>query len=351
MIRSAAFPGRVLAATFAVFMLAGCVKKQPTEVSPSYVPEGTPAASSARLIAYPDMPSILTTYLDRAPLGTIGAEDSAISTSEVRRGSPGTVHLMLFDGTHASAFEVLRRETGGGYFNLNDFLVPPARKWIKLAREVYVTEDDRPGGYQPPTYMMRGLLGGEVTSESPLSNAAIVRTTPIEPIIYTGSTVTADSNFTISWAEVPGAAGYWIQVYQFLEARRDDQVLSGVPAPAYVEKERDYFFGYLPAPRSSYHLGTTPADLDLFTRNTILRGQVYLVRIAAVDADGGLMAYTYGDYDVIPSEDTPEYTLFPLGAVRIDVRSGAPQASRRPAGGAPLEGVGLSMGEGPIVRR
>lgn len=352
MIRSMALPLRLLAAAFAVAALAGCVKKQPTEVSPSYAPEGAPA-QEARLIVYPNLPTTLFTFFDKNtdpqtpnPIG-----DSLISTAPFQDGASGIFRLMLFDGTQASAFELLRREQGGGYFSVNDFLINPARKWIDGQREVYVATDPNPSSFSPATYMMRGVVGGQITEDSPLTNAAIAGTPTIAPITYAGISAPNDSLFTVAWNAVNNAAGYWVHVYQFLEASRNDQVLSGIPAPAYVNKVRDYFLGYVPAPNTSYKLGTAPADVDIFTRRLTLRGQVYLVRIAAVDANGALIAYSYGDFGLIPGENL-EYTLFPLGAFAINVRSGAPQTAARP-----LNGLGdasdpeaLRMGDLRIVR-
>lgn len=352
MIRSRALPVRLLAVALAAAALSGCVKKQPTEVNPEYVPEGT-FSPQARLIVYPDLPSTLLIYFDKNtdPLAPNPLGDSLIGTLQVRRRSAGTIHLQLFDGTPASAFELLRRESNGGYFSVNDFLLPPARKWIDGQREVYVASDASPSGFSPATYLMRGLVGGEITPESPLTNAAVATGVPLAPVTYTGGTAPSDSLFTISWGAVTGAAGYWVHVYQFLEANRDEQVLSGVPAPAYVEKERDFFLGYVPAPTTSYKLGTTPPDVDIYTRRLTLRGQVYLVRITAVDATGAMIAMTPGDYGLIPGENL-EYTLFPLGAEAINVRAGtAPQAALRPATAREVPGVDLWMGDLPIVRR
>lgn len=343
---------RLMAAVLAMAALSGCVKKQPTEVNPDYAPEGT-FSSQARLIVYPDLPSTLLTYLDtnQDPLAPNPVGDTLIGSYEVRRRSAGMFHLQLFDGTQASAFELLRREANGGYFSVNDFLLPPVRKWIDGQREVYVATDPSPSGFTPATYLMRGLVGGEITPESPLTNAAIATGTPLEAVTYTGVSSTIDSLFTISWAAVTGAAGYWVHVYQFLEASRDQQVLSGVPAPAYVEKERDFFLGYVPAPNTSYKLGTTPADVDIYTRRLTLRGQVYLVRVTAVDATGAMIAMTPGDFGLIPGENL-EYTLFPLGAKAINVRSAvALQTALRPVTPGALPRVDLWMGDLPIVLR
>lgn len=356
MIRPTALPLRLLAVAIAAAAIAGCVKKQPTEVSPSYTPEGL-LAQEARLIVYPDLPTTLYLWFNKNsdPLTPNPIGDSLISTSETRRGDAGTFRLMLFDGTQASAFELLRREPGGGFNSVNDFLIHPARKWIDGQREVYAAADPNPSAFTPATYVMRGLLGGEITPDSPLTNEAVAGAPTVQAITYTGVSSPNDSLFTVSWGAVNGAAGYWLHVYQFLEANRDEQVLSGVPAPAYVEKERDFFLGYLPAlnasqmPNTSYKLGTSPADVDIFTRRTTLRGQQYLVRVAAVDSAGSLIAYSYGDFGFIPGEGL-EYTLFPLGAFVIDVRSGAPQAAARPAAAQRFPGVDLWMGDLGIVR-
>jgi hypothetical protein len=348
MTRISALPARTTAALFAALALAGCVKKQPTEVSPTAVPEGTFSAQ-ARLVAYPDVPSTLRLMDDLLPLGQ-SPEDTLLGTQPIRQRGPGVNYLMLFDGTQASAFEALRREAGGGYFAFKDFLFNPSRKWIDGQREVYTVVDENPSGFSPPTYLMRGVVAGEITPESPLTNPAVVGAPTIGNITYTGPTLTIDSLFSIAWQPVAGAAGYWVQVYQFLEAQQSDQVNSGFPAPAYIGRQRDFFFGYFPSTITSYTLGQSPPDVEIFTRRGTLRGQVYLVRVAAVDANGFLLAYTYGDFGLIPGEG--DYTLFPLGAKRIDVLALNPGAtSVTPVGGPGARREVVRMGDLQIVRR
>lgn len=337
MIRIPTLPVQAAVLLAALAALSGCVKKAPTQANPAYTPEGT-FSPLARLAVYPDVPNTLLHYDDIVPIGE-GLEDTLIGTMQIRQRGPGVNYLMLLDATEAGAFEALRRESGGGYFSYKDFLYNPSRKWIDGQAEVFMAVDDNPSGFSPATYMMRGVVGGEITAESPLTNAAVLSGSTVGDITFTAPTIVIDSLFTISWAPVAGAAGYWVQVYQFLEAFLDDQINSGFAAPLYIGKQRDYFLGYFPSTITSYKLGTSPPDVEIFTRRGTLRGQIYLVRISAMDADGRMIAYTYGDYGQIPGDT--EYTLFPLGAVEVDVRSmSSPNAAREAPGETALAGTG-----------
>jgi hypothetical protein len=173
----------------------------------------------------------------------------------------------------------------------------------------------------------------------------VIAVRAIDNIPYTGISAPADSLFEMSWLAVPGAIGYWLHVYQFLEAQQADQIISGVPAPMYVEKSRDFFFGFVAAPSTSYKLGD-PDGAEIFTQKVTLRAQVYLVRVAAVDSEGRLIAYTFGDFGVAFAGEG--YSLFPLGAKAINVRVVEPQVA--PATALPA-GVDLMMGDLPIVLR
>jgi hypothetical protein len=327
----------VLVAALLLVATAGCVKKPPTSVDAAYAPEGR-FDPEARLVVYASTPN---TFRVMADLGLFGpsADDTLLRTEPFSGFPMGTVQMMLMDGTGASAFEAYRRETSGGYLALKDYPLRPVRKWLDGESELFVTRDEHPSGFQPASYLMRGLVAGEVTTLSPLSNVGMVVGGTIQGITYRGVTSTADSLLDIRWDPIAGAAGYWIDVYQFLEASLSDKMLSGLPAPMYVGKSREYFLGFVPAPATSYKLGQADGGVKVFTRRPTFRGQEYLVRIAAVDANGALIALTTGgtpqldaargrwtasggDFDLAAGDG--EYTLYPLGAKIIEVRSATP---------------------------
>jgi hypothetical protein len=120
------------------------------------------------------------------------------------------------------------------------------------------------------------------------------------------------SSDLMSWQEVPGAAGYWIQIYQFMGGS-PEKLLSAQPAPFVVSDARNFFIGYVPAPAGSYTLHQ-PGALVLFQRGLILRSE-YMVRVSAVNDQGQLIAYTHGDYGYLRS--TGSYLRYRLGAILV----------------------------------
>lgn len=289
---------RIVALTaFALVALAmaGCTKK--VTVDPGYVqPEGRTDAD-ARLIVYPDLPITVQTWTDLLPDGP-GLEDTLVSTVQVSV-SPGSVYGTIMDGTPASAYQVLRRERNGGFAQLDDYLVNPTLRFLDSQWELYTFKDSHPSGFTPATYLGRGVIAGQVTSTSPLTNLGEQAGT-VAPLIYTGEAAPVDSNITMSWQPVTGAVGYWIQIYQF-QGSTEAQLLAARPAPFVPLETRNMFIGYVPAPATSYKLGEEGAMV--LTRRPLLRSVQYFVRISAVNAQGEMIAFTYGDPNgrVLPS--------------------------------------------------
>jgi hypothetical protein len=128
----------------------------------------------------------------------------------------------------------------------------------------------------------------------------------------------------MKWAPVTGATGYWLQVYQN-KGGPESRIRSALPAPFARPDTRDFFVAYVAAPADSYKIGQ-PGALVL-TRRILLTGIEYLVRVSAVNAEGRLIAYTYGDQDIAPGEDS--YRVFSLGGARVQpIRLGGPEPSR-----------------------
>ena len=330
----------VVLAAFAA-IAAGCSKKV-TNADPAYTTlEGTPDAN-ARLVIWPDTPNNVILFDDLPPPGPPShagdpTDDTVLTVTPQFFTGRGSVETMLLDGTIANGFQIYRRAGNGGLEPIRDFTLNASRKWLDTDWEVYQEADPTPSNYAPTSYIARGVLAGEVTTRSPLSNEAqITAPTPTHSIAYTGTATPADSLWTLSWTNVPGASGYWIHVYQFRpDAGNDEVIASGTPSPIWNGKVHDSFVGFVPSPAITYKLGG-PGALVL-TQKPPLFGQEYLVRITAVDAAGQLIAYTQGDTGFIQQATT--YEKFLLAARKIDPTR--PKIATGPAAAAPAEGIRL----------
>ncbi|MCC6349458.1 MAG: hypothetical protein IT347_07695 [Candidatus Eisenbacteria bacterium] len=324
-----------LAALALPFALAGCARKI-TSVDAAYTQlEGTPDPE-AQLMVWPDMPTYVYYYLDRGTAGP-SESDSLVSTESVYRNGPGAVQTMLLDGGNGSGFEFFRRASNGGFEPMRDYIVNAPRKWLDSHWELYELTDSRPSGFSPATYMARGLLAGATTTRSPLTNPARLTGATTSSLVYTGQAfpAKADSNFTMSWGAIAGAAGYWLHVYQFRpSALNAEYVLSGTPRPVWNGLVRDQFVGYVAAPATSYKLGS-PTGARVLTYSPPISGQVYLVRVTAVDADGQVIAWIGSDFSglrvdaeghvqgvfggsFMVSQEEGRWKIFPLGANAVN---------------------------------
>ena len=292
--------------------LTGCAKKV-ASVDPGYTsPEGTPS-SKAVLVVTNDIPVPYDVFIDEKSDGfTPDDVPDPANPYLIYASGPGAVIGTILDSTLASNYQIMRREPNGAYRVAQDFSEQPARRWLDTHWEAYAFADPAPSGYQPPTYLGRGLLSGVVNQSSPLTNAALAAATNLDNIDfdYQGQfnvldqqvgIVTynpPDSIFNIRWAPVGGAAGYWISVYQFT-GDAFEFLHSTLPAPVYLGKSRNYLLVYVAAPANSYTVGG-PADIVL-TRRPILNRFYYQLRITAVGPSGEILAYTFGDNEsVVP---------------------------------------------------
>jgi len=334
--------GLMLACAALTLATTGCTKKQ-TLVDPSYSqPEGV-SVPDARLLLKSDIPITYLSYFDRLNVGGPTPSDTLFTTPhdtlesghirlgifQIYESSPGAIGGEILDHTPASSYQALRRESGGGFRVLQKSALIPIRRWLDSEWEAYLFTDPAPSSFQPPTYIARGLFAGAVTSASPLSNRSLLVPTSFDTLFFdyqgridpndfidaNDSTYTPpDSIFGLHWAQVSGAAGYWIQIFQFT-GDAFEQVRSSAPAPLYLNKSRDFFVGFVPAPADSYRLGTPGADV--LTRRTLLNHQDYFARISAVDGTGRLLAYTYGRPTRVPGGVRNTWSVFWRGAIRI----------------------------------
>jgi hypothetical protein len=309
-LRSAS-PRTALAAALVLgaLALAGCADKV-TNVDAGYTaPEGR-ADANARLVVYPDAPIVVETFTDLLPDGPDPGDE--LQGTESRYVAQGSLHGMIVDGTAASGYQVLRREANGGYAQLEDYTLNPVARFFDSHWELYAFTDARPSGFSPPSYLGRGVVSGVVTPLSPLTNPGLVGGSDVADLTYTGEAFPPDSNITMTWNEVPGAVGYWIQIYQFMGGTQE-KLLSAQPAPFVFADARNFFVGYVAAPAGSYTLNQ-PGATVLFQRG-LLPGSEYFVRISAVNGQGRLIAFTYGDYAYLRSVGS--YLRYRVGAVAV----------------------------------
>ena len=292
-----------------VLALAGCADKV-TNVDAGYTePEGQYDAN-AQLIVYPDVPIVVETFLDLLPDGPDTGDQ--LQSTELLYVARGAVHGTILDGTAADGYQVLRREANGGYAQLKDYKLSPVARFFDSHWEMYAFSDAEPSGFSPPSYVGRGVVSGVVTAQSPLTNPGRNAGSEVANIVYTAYPFPPDSNITMTWSEVPGAAGYWIQIYQFMGGT-NEKLLSAQPAPFVYSDARNYFVGYVAAPASSYTLNQ-PGATVLFQRGLLMKSE-YIVRISAVDEQGELIAFTYGDYAFLRS--TGSYLRYRLGGALV----------------------------------
>ncbi len=285
-----------LAALAAVVLaMAGCSKN--VTVDPGYTsPEGRYDAN-ARLIVYGDVPIDYTSYLDIMPPGP-DPTDSLLGQGQVDV-LPGARMGLILDGTPASGYQVLRRESNGGFAPLQDFVVTPAAKFLDSQWEAYPFQDLHPSGFTPPTYLGRGMVQGEITRTSPLTNLGELTLSRPVPIVipYPVTDSTMGGPGGLRWKQVPGATGYWLQIYQY-KGGALQQFYASAPAPMVTSQVRTYHVAYIPATPTAndsinYQIGM-PGVLVL-TNRVIVNNVDYLVRVSAVNAQGEMIGFTYGD--------------------------------------------------------
>ena len=315
---------RIGAWVAALLLVSSCSKKS---LAPTPYPDVMGVLSpSSQLIVYPDVP--LTTYLFADTNRAVCSNDDSLIGSFVERASSSsTVHGYIFDYTPADAYQAFRRESGG-FRLLKDYPLQPVKRYPLGNADVFLFDDPSATSSAFEDYVGRGVTGGAITPTSPLTNLATAGPTPTASILYTGRTnicgdipgigeAPPDSLLEMSWSAVPGAAGYWVQIYQF--GTGANVLNSRFPGPAFTTRTIDYFLAFFPGTVTSYKIGDPfPPGSHLLTRRTLFNNADYAVRITAVNDQGQLIAYpseASRDFILIrdPNEET-HYALRTLGA-------------------------------------
>ena len=309
----------VLIAALATLPLAtGCAKRI-TETDASYTQiEGVPD-QAAQLTAWGDTPIPIQTWSDVGNPPGPSPGDILVGTEQRYLDGSGQIRMMLIDGSRANGFQMMRVARNGGFEQVRDFVIQPTRKWVNSQWETYRLTDPTPSGASPAGYQGRGLVEGTVTTASPLTNLAQVTQAMVPPSIqYLSNPATnGDSLISMSWSSIPGAAGYWLQVYQFRsDATAADRFNAAAPSPIFDGRVRDNLVAYVTAPNTSYRLGSATGAMVL-TYTPALIGREYEVRITAVSATGEVLAYSAGSTRTLLVSDE-EYLQFPSGAFTVN---------------------------------
>ena len=330
----------VLAALLALVAAAGC-ETRPTGLDPNPDrPEGVPTAN-ARLLSYRN-------YGLRVMLRDYGSAniDSVVLSATALPGSSQMPLLLIMDGTAANTFEMYRRDNGGKYERTSDATLPSRFKYINAGYEEFFTPDPAPSGFAPSSYLARGLVNGDATHSSPLSNEGQITQTALEPITYSGELFPLDSLFRVSWVGVPNAVGYWIHIYEKPIAGFE-RLLSSYPAPIAYETAGDLLIAFRPgnAPGGTltFRMGTYP-DMLVLKSGPPLLGHEYQIRVSGVDATGQVIAQTPGDLDSLGLSSDLAYLMppsFHADKTKLFFSLGGTKVARR----APLGPAGIAAGD------
>jgi hypothetical protein len=343
-----ALAGLAVTLALAVLAAAGCSKKVAIDKVGSLLvayPEGqrgTLEHTPSDLVVWPDIPN---------PVINIYNGDT--TTYQAYRTDDGVVQGVVLDYVAASSYQMFRRESGGGYRMFDDFVTTPFKRWpdrsyygaaggtvVLPPAQYFSFADEAPPAVLSQGYVGRAVISGLSSAGYPLTNLGeLASGSDIDELPYTGDTTPPDSLVQLSWQTVPGAAGYWVHIYQTRADIRisDEAVAIGLAGPLAIGKVRDLFLGYFPAPLTSYKIGS---DLPAGSRVLVYRvlgGLIpILVRVSAVDANGAMIASTglSGDTGEFLEKvnELDRLRIFPLGAVIVTPGRPPPPLQAGPAG-------------------
>ncbi|HVP14280.1 MAG TPA: hypothetical protein VMS88_01975 [Terriglobales bacterium] len=323
-------------AALAVAMVAivGCARKVTTVNSSFTFPEGT-RTDRVQQFAYPDIPFYAAEFLDRSPLG-VGGEDTLLTLWRLYDEGAGILHGMIFDGTAASTYQILRRESGGGYAPMMDYNIDPVQRFQPAGWKLFSWMDHRPSSFSPPTYVGRGVVSGHITPWSPVTNAAVATADTIADL-----DAALDTTGTLRWASVPGATHYFVQIYKAIRSDPYSALYNSAPSPFATQDHKDALDAWIPCAADGTPL--TPVVLQWIP---MIPYQSYLMRMSAEDAEGRLLAYTYGYVNAMNLEEPGHYILYWTGCNTCMVGVSAyqqPQMRMVPASAMPRRAVAASV--------
>jgi len=228
---------------------------------------------------------------------------------------------MIIDGTAASSYQILRRESSGGYAPLYDFALNPVQRFAQSGWKLFTWRDPRPSSFDPPTYLGRGIVSGVVTPTTPLTNVSVNHPGDLEEIGLTLVFVnpsdpkdhSKDSLRTIGYTPLKDAVGYFVQIYEGKDETDAAAIYNAAPSPFATQNHRDYYVAWLPATGGIID----PARVKVMSQIAFASQGMYAVRMSAVDARGRLVGYSYGD--VWGSRGSEGYLRLYYGGSKIGV--------------------------------
>jgi hypothetical protein len=297
---------RSVAVAGLLVLAANSCSKKVTSVDAGYATlEGVPSSSAARLFVEQNYPMKVYFMRDEGSRGP-SSGDVVIDSSTTQIGAPTVFTGVILDKTNANGYRPYRTESNGGMLGLGNFILQPVRRWLDGQAEFFIfTEDDTLGGL-PRRYQARGSFNGVTTPASPLTNTATLVTpssayptdlllqidhgnvNAVPPTAYT------DTLIRLKWRAVPGAAGYFVHVFQGADGMSDAQVFQrGRPNVIVTDPSKDIYLAYVDGAQTSHKIGD-PA-LAVYTQRKTFLGQTYQARVSAVDANGQLIGVTIND--------------------------------------------------------
>jgi hypothetical protein len=253
----------------------GCSQKGTTE--PEAGPAGVQDGSRARLVVWAD------------------------SSSLPGIGSTLIVHLGVLDFTSANTYALWRQEPSGGYRLVKDFSAAAVSRFISQDAEYY-RFFDLPATTLADTirYIAQGGINGAYGSYSPLSNTAAIPKALTPPddslvVVFPRDSVATDSMPTLQWRQLPGVAGYIVQIYQPRRDVKDTDIFPESRPQVIYEKSHNFLVAFIPAATAiaagalvtyRVRLGSAAPATLYEARLPMLALQVYRWRIVAVTAEG-----------------------------------------------------------------
>jgi hypothetical protein len=307
------------AVALVMLAMAGCTKKINT-IDASYIsPEGLTAAT-AHQITWPEFPAAVSLWRV-ATANCDTCTPAFISVSQVYPTGPGVIDGMIFDGTAASSYQIMRRERNGGYAPLFDYLLNPVQRFAQSGWKLFTWQDGSPSGFDPPTYLGRGVVSGVITPTTPLTNVSTTGAGNPQDIF-----LTTDSLRTFAWTPVPTAAAYLLQVYQPKNNYPEALIQNAAPAPFATHDHREYLAVWLPATSGVIEDGKQV----ILSKLTFTPGGFFKVRVSAVDTQGRLVGFSYGDLASVIGPGEGYFRTFRGGAFQA-VAAKTPPAGPTPA--------------------
>lgn len=266
--------------------VSGCAKKI---VAPNSrpLPEGKQAGQML-MLAWPEQAS--TRFVASAVSVTDPTPQDLLLVENFYWANRAGVRSSTLDFSAANQLQPFRKSADGNVRPMFDYLLPPSLRFIGSNLDLYDFEDFSPPAN--PAYVARGAMNGLVTTQSPLSNVAIVSGPMRDDLdfIPRPKSLPNDSVLKVQFTEDPRAAFYVLEIgsADVVLARSEERLVRGLPSPL-SPGTRPLFAGFaILAPGQ----GSKGFGIPFTTRRWPLR---FYLRVSAFD-QYGCMVNRVNDY-------------------------------------------------------